>query len=113
MRVWHDACALYNAHRRDATCAVPCRSGKMDQACAFGMVAVLMTYDGDLLHVRRIPNRSPLHLVLVDLGAAKDTVAILHGLQVGRQLHDPCSASAWHAWTTAHIATMCACATDE
>jgi hypothetical protein len=45
-------------------------------------VPVCMSYDGDALHVRRASLAAPLHLVLVDLRAAKDTVAILRGLQV-------------------------------
>ena len=57
--------------------------GKMDQACAFGALPVLMAYDGDVLGVAGAPVAAPLHFVLVDLRAAKDTVAILAGLQVG------------------------------
>lgn len=55
--------------------------GKMDQACAFGCTPVLMTYDGDVLSVAGAAVAAPLHLVLVDLAASKDTVAILEGLQ--------------------------------
>ena len=55
----------------------------MDQACAFGATPVLMSFDGDVLGVAGAPVAAPLHFVLVDLGAAKDTVAILAGLQVG------------------------------
>lgn len=55
----------------------------MDQACAFGSVPVLMTYDGDVLHVEGATVAAPLHLVLVDLAASKDTVIILEQLQVG------------------------------
>lgn len=54
----------------------------MDQAVAFN-TGVLMTYDSDLLHVEPAVLGAPLHLVLVDLRAAKDTVVILEGLQVG------------------------------
>lgn len=42
-----------------------------------------MTYDGDLLHVAPALLGGPLHLVLVDLRAGKDTVEILRALQVG------------------------------
>lgn len=59
----------------------PSRCGKMDQACAFGSVPVLMTYDGDVLHVTPVSLGAPLHLVLVDMRAAKDTVIILSKLQ--------------------------------
>lgn len=60
----------------------PSRCGKMDQALAFGSQPVLMTYDGDVLHIEAVQLRAPLHLVLVDLRAAKDTVVILAALQV-------------------------------
>ena len=52
------------------------------QACAFGCRPVEMTYDGDVLHVAPIALAAPLHFVLVDLRAAKDTVIILARLQV-------------------------------
>ncbi|KAJ9514941.1 hypothetical protein QJQ45_002769 [Haematococcus lacustris] len=55
--------------------------GRMDQACAFGSIPILLTFDGDLLHVEPITLKAPLHLVLVDLKAAKDTTAILTSLQ--------------------------------
>lgn len=51
------------------------------QACAFGCRPVEMTYDGDVLHVAPIALAAPLHFVLVDLRAAKDTVIILSRLQ--------------------------------
>ncbi|KAL4448932.1 hypothetical protein ABPG77_007649 [Micractinium sp. CCAP 211/92] len=59
----------------------PSQCGKMDQACAFGSTPVLMTYDGDVLSVTGAAVAAPLHLVLVDLAASKDTVVILEGLQ--------------------------------
>ena len=52
------------------------------QACAFGCRPVEMTYDGDVLHVAPIALAVPLHFVLVDLRAAKDTIIILSRLQV-------------------------------
>ena len=62
----------------------PSRCGRMDQACAYGPnTMVTMTYDGDLLHVEQIDVAADVHLVLVDLRAAKSTVAILGGLQRG------------------------------
>ena len=60
----------------------PSRCGKMDQALAFGCRPVLMTYDGDVLHISPLQLKAPLYLVLVDLRAAKDTVTILSALQV-------------------------------
>lgn len=63
-------------------CPLAClQCGKMDQACAFGSTPVLMTYDGDVLAVEGAPVAAPLHLVLVDLAASKDTVVILEQLQ--------------------------------
>ena len=56
----------------------------MDQACAFGATPVLMTYDGDVLGVEPAALSAPLHFVLVDLKAAKDTVVILAQLQARR-----------------------------
>ncbi len=41
-----------------------------------------MTYDGDVLHIAPLQLKVPLHLVLVDLCASKDTVVILGALQV-------------------------------
>ncbi|PSC73195.1 GHMP kinase [Micractinium conductrix] len=59
----------------------PSQCGKMDQACAFGSTPVLMTYSGDVLSVALATVGAPLHLVLVDLAASKDTVVILEQLQ--------------------------------
>ncbi|KAG2443146.1 hypothetical protein HYH02_009557 [Chlamydomonas schloesseri] len=61
--------------------ATPSKCGRMDQACAYGSVPVLMNFDGDILSVDRVPLAAPLHLVLVDLKAAKDTTTILRSLQ--------------------------------
>lgn len=55
----------------------PSRCGRMDQGCAFGNRPVLMTYDGDRIDVTELSVREDLHLVLVDLGAQKNTVEIL------------------------------------
>jgi mevalonate kinase len=59
----------------------PSQCGRMDQAVAFGRVPVVMDYEGDVLRVRPATLGAALHLVLVDLAAAKDTVAILAALQ--------------------------------
>ncbi|KAG2487390.1 hypothetical protein HYH03_013959 [Edaphochlamys debaryana] len=61
--------------------ATPSKCGRMDQACAYGSIPVLMTFDGDILTVDRLALAAPLHLVLVDLKAAKDTTTILRALQ--------------------------------
>jgi UTP-glucose-1-phosphate uridylyltransferase len=55
----------------------PSRCGRMDQGCAFGNRPILMTYDGDRLDVAELRVSDALHLVLVDLGAHKDTMEIL------------------------------------
>jgi UTP-glucose-1-phosphate uridylyltransferase/mevalonate kinase len=55
----------------------PSRCGRMDQGCAFGNRPVLMTYDGDRIDVTELSVREDLHLVLVDLGAQKNTMEIL------------------------------------
>jgi len=58
----------------------PSRCGRLDQACAFGRRPVLMTFDGEQLDVRPIEMPSAMYLVIVDLGAGKDTRAILRAL---------------------------------
>lgn len=58
----------------------PSRCGRLDQACAFGVAPVAMTFDGNELDVERIPVKKPLHYVFADLHAGKDTVKILADL---------------------------------
>jgi galactokinase len=58
----------------------PSRCGRMDQGCAFGNRPVLMIFDGDLLETRELKVARPLHLVIVDLKAGKDTRLILERL---------------------------------
>ncbi|MFC1601670.1 sugar phosphate nucleotidyltransferase [Candidatus Sumerlaeota bacterium] len=55
----------------------PSRCGRMDQGCAYGQRPVLMTFDGDLMHVAEVPIKHPLYFIIVDLHAEKDTVEIL------------------------------------
>ena len=55
----------------------PSRCGRMDQGCAYGQRPLLMTFDGDLLHVEEISVKKPLHLMIVDLNADKNTKEIL------------------------------------
>ena len=59
----------------------PSQCGRMDQACAFGGQPVVMYFDGDFLEVKPIQIQKRLHLVVVDLNAAKDTTEILQKLQ--------------------------------
>lgn len=54
--------------------------GRMDQACAFGRAVTLLTFDGEEVAVARVRVGAPLHYVLVDLHAGKDTVRILADL---------------------------------
>ncbi len=55
----------------------PSRCGRLDQGCAYGNRPVLMTFDGDRLDVRELSVPREMHLVVVDLRAAKDTREIL------------------------------------
>lgn len=58
----------------------PSRCGRLDQACAFGVNPVAMTFDGNELDVDRIRVGKPLYYVFADLMAGKDTVKILADL---------------------------------
>jgi UTP-glucose-1-phosphate uridylyltransferase/mevalonate kinase len=58
----------------------PSRCGRMDQGCAFGNRPVLMTFDGDRLDTHELRVEEPLHFVIVDLDASKDTMTILADL---------------------------------
>lgn len=58
----------------------PSRCGRMDQGCAFGNRPVLMTFDGDHLQTTELKVGGEMHLVIVDLGAQKDTMEILKRL---------------------------------
>ncbi len=58
----------------------PSRCGRLDQGCAFGSRPVLMTFDGDRLDTDEILVNKELYLVVVDLLAQKDTLAILNHL---------------------------------
>lgn len=61
----------------------PSRCGRLDQACAFGVKPVAMTFDGNEISVDRINIKEPLHYVFADLMAGKDTVKILADLNKG------------------------------
>jgi UTP-glucose-1-phosphate uridylyltransferase/mevalonate kinase len=58
----------------------PSRCGRMDQGCAFGNRPVLMVFDGDRLETVELQVEDDLRLVIVDLGAEKDTMEILNRL---------------------------------
>jgi UTP-glucose-1-phosphate uridylyltransferase/mevalonate kinase len=55
----------------------PSRCGRMDQGCAFGNRAVLMTFDGERLDTNELRASQALYFVIVDLQAQKDTMEIL------------------------------------
>ncbi|MBO6137932.1 MAG: adenylyltransferase/cytidyltransferase family protein [Lachnospiraceae bacterium] len=61
----------------------PSRCGRLDQACAYGVAPVAMTFDGHEVDVERIPVRANLYYVFADLMAGKDTVRILADLNRG------------------------------
>ena len=58
----------------------PSQCGKMDLACAYGNVPILMTFDRDSLSVKRLSTPQDLFFLIVDLGAGKNTQAILSQL---------------------------------
>ncbi len=56
------------------------RCGRMDQACAYGKVPVLLRFDGGDPEVQVLAVGGALHFVIVDLCARKDTRRILADL---------------------------------
>jgi UTP-glucose-1-phosphate uridylyltransferase/mevalonate kinase len=58
----------------------PSRCGRLDQGCAYGNRPITMTFDGDRIDVREVSVPNDVHLVIVDLGAGKDTREILNAL---------------------------------
>jgi UTP-glucose-1-phosphate uridylyltransferase/mevalonate kinase len=56
------------------------RCGRLDQACAFGVVPVCMRFDGDDIAVERLAVKEKLYWVFADLNAKKDTIRILADL---------------------------------
>ncbi len=58
----------------------PSRCGRMDQACAYGPHPVFMSFDGDEINIDPINLPKPLHIVIVDLKAGKNTKKILADL---------------------------------
>ena len=65
------------AYRGETT--TPSRCGRMDQGCAYQR-PILMTFDGDNVDIRELSVPKDLYLVIVDLGAGKDTLLILNQL---------------------------------
>ncbi len=54
--------------------------GFMDQVCAFGQATVLLTFDGEDRRIEPVTPGGTIHLLVVDLGGAKDTRRILRDL---------------------------------
>ncbi|MFZ4394208.1 MAG: sugar phosphate nucleotidyltransferase [Kiritimatiellia bacterium] len=58
----------------------PSRCGRLDQGCAYGQRPILMNFDGDRIDVEELPVGGDIHMILVDLKAAKNTREILNRL---------------------------------
>ena len=56
------------------------RCGRLDQACAFGVKPVLMTFDSEEVEVKNFNISKPLYWVFSDLNGEKDTIKILADL---------------------------------
>jgi len=56
--------------------------GRMDQACAYGVDPVLLTFDGDDMTVSPLLPGGPLHFLIVDLQGRKNTRRILEELNL-------------------------------
>lgn len=60
--------------------STPSRCGRMDQCVAFGRTPVRMDFDGERIDAAPLEVGGEVHMLLVDLGAGKDTTQILHEL---------------------------------
>lgn len=58
----------------------PSRCGRLDQACAYGVLPVKMQFDGNEVFVDMIKLKKPLYWVFAELNSYKDTVKILSDL---------------------------------
>lgn len=56
------------------------RCGRLDQACAFGVRPVKMTFDAEEVGVENFNIKEPLYWVFANLNASKDTIRILADL---------------------------------
>ena len=56
------------------------RCGRLDQACAFGVHPVLMTFDAEEVEVKNFNIKETLHWVFSDLNGQNDTIKILTAL---------------------------------
>lgn len=73
------------------------RCGRLDQACAYGVRPIQMTFDGDEIKTERVVVKDTLYYVFADLQANKDTIKILSNLnkcypfpsnQLEKNVHD-------------------------
>ncbi|MBR1440573.1 MAG: hypothetical protein IJ589_05040 [Lachnospiraceae bacterium] len=58
----------------------PSRCGRLDQACAYGVNPVRMIFEGTEISVKPLKISAPMHFVVADLKASKDTIKILADL---------------------------------
>ena len=58
----------------------PSRCGRLDQACAYGVNPICMTFDGNDISVSPITIKREMHWVVADLNSHKDTIKILSDL---------------------------------
>lgn len=58
----------------------PSRCGRLDQACAYGINPICMTFDGNDISVRPIKLKKEMYWVVAELNSKKDTVKILADL---------------------------------
>lgn len=56
------------------------RCGRLDQACAFGVHPVVMSFDAEEVEVKNFNIKEPLYWVFSDLNGQKDTIKILTDL---------------------------------
>ncbi len=56
------------------------RCGRLDQACAFGVNPVKMSFDGEEVSVEQFNIQKPLYWVFANLNSSKDTIRILADL---------------------------------
>jgi UTP-glucose-1-phosphate uridylyltransferase/mevalonate kinase len=56
------------------------RCGRLDQACAFGIVPVCMHFNGDDINIERLTVKGEFHWVFADLNSKKNTIKILSDL---------------------------------
>jgi UTP-glucose-1-phosphate uridylyltransferase/mevalonate kinase len=56
------------------------RCGRLDQACAFGIIPVCMHFNGDDINIERLTVKGNFYWVFADLNSKKNTIKILSNL---------------------------------